>query len=101
MNTRSSRARLTGALLLTVLLAGCAGTGPHWHQPGTGGAYGGRGGMQDRQGMMMDMQAMCDMHAQQTAGKSPQERQALMDEQMRSMPPEMRQRMQMMLQHCR
>ena len=50
---------------------------------------------------MMDMQSMCDMHKKEMSGKSPAERQAHMDEHMKSMPPEMRQRMQAMHEQCR
>lgn len=48
----------------------------------------------------MDMQAMCDVHDKMMRAKTPEERQAIMDEYMKNMPPEMRQQhMQMMQQH--
>lgn len=49
----------------------------------------------------MDMDAMCDTHRKmQTA--SPEQRQAMMDQQMKGMSPEMRLRhMEMMQQHCK
>ena len=88
--------------LLSLLLAGCATGVPdaRTHQAGMDSSDA-RGGMQGQQGMPMDMQAMCDMHKQQMAGKSPQERQTMMDERMRSMSPEMRSRMQSMMEQCR
>ncbi len=86
--------------LLLLALTGCAATRGQDAAPSTD-VHQGRGGMQGQQGMMMDMQAMCDMHKQQMAGKSPQERQAMMDERMRSMSPEMRTRMQAMMEQCR
>jgi hypothetical protein len=49
---------------------------------------------------MMDMQAMCDMHKQMMSGKTPTERQAMMNEHMKSMTPEMRQHMRMMHEQC-
>jgi hypothetical protein len=102
MNTIFPRLRLGANLVLLAALTGCAATGSegrHASQTTTAGPSG-RGGMQGQQGMMMDMLAMCDMHKQQMAGKSPQERQAMMDEHMRSMPPQMRDRMQSMLRQC-
>ena len=90
------------AALLSVVLAGCASTSAS-DPPMRGtpmGAADARGGM-GQQGMPMDMQAMCDMHKQQMAGKSPQERQAMMEERMRSMSPEMRSRTQSMMEQCR
>ena len=88
--------------LLSLLLAGCAtgGSDARTHQAAMGSSDT-RGGTQSQQGMPMDMQAMCDMHKPQMAGKSPQERQAMMDERMRSMSPEMRSRMQSMMEQCR
>lgn len=103
MDLISSRMRLAAIPILLAALTGCAafsGEGRHANQTTTG-AYDGRGGMQSQQGMMMDMQAMCDMHKQQMVGKSSQERQAMTDEHMRSMPPEMRNRMQSMMRQCR
>jgi hypothetical protein len=49
---------------------------------------------------MMDMQAMCDMHKKMMSAKTPAERQAMMNEHMKSMTPEMRQHMQMMHEQC-
>jgi hypothetical protein len=75
------------AVLLATLLAGCA-TGPH--DP-----------MAHDHGSMMDMKAMCDMHRQMMVGNTPQERQAIIDEHMKSMSPQMRQHMRMMDEQCK
>lgn len=76
------------SLLLAALLAGCA-------MPG-------RTGHMDHHGSRaMDTSAMCDMHRKEMAGKTAAEQQALMQEHMKSMSPEMRQRMQEMHAGCR
>ena len=49
----------------------------------------------------MDMQSMCEMHKRMMAGKSPAERQAMIDEQMKSMAPEMRAQARQMMENCR
>lgn len=48
----------------------------------------------------MDMQAMCAMHKQMMAGKTAAEQQALVDEHMKSMTPQMQQRMRSMMAGC-
>lgn len=48
-----------------------------------------------------DMQSMCEHHRKMMAGKPPAEQQALMQERMKSMSPEMRQRMQAMHEQCK
>jgi len=48
----------------------------------------------------MDMDAMCDMHCKMQAA-SPEQRQAMMDQQMKGMSPEMRQRNMEMMQYCK
>ncbi len=78
-------AALATALVSSALLAGCAA--PR-HDHG------------QHQGAMMDATAMCEMHKSMMAGKTPQERQAMMDEHMKSTSPEMRQRMQAMHAQC-
>ena len=90
--------RLAIALALTAsVLAGCAAPrGPHSHEAGTG-SYGGMGGPQAG----MDMHSMCETHRKMMAGKPPAERQAMMDEQMKSMSPEMRGRARQMMENCR
>lgn len=55
-------------------------------------------------GMMssMDMKSMCDMHRKMMGSKSPAEREAMMEQRMPSMSPEMRrQHMEMMDAKCR
>jgi hypothetical protein len=49
----------------------------------------------------MDMQAHCEMHKKMMSGKSSAEQQAMMQEHMNSMSPEMRQRMQAMHEQCK
>ena len=49
----------------------------------------------------MDMQAHCEMHKKMMSGKPSAEQQAMMQEHMKSMQPEMRQRMQAMHEQCK
>jgi hypothetical protein len=49
----------------------------------------------------MDMQSHCEMHKKKMAGKSSAEQQSMMQEHMKSMTPEMRQRMQAMHEQCK
>lgn len=74
-------------LLVPALFAGCAMRGDH------------HGGVDHHAGM--DMNSMCAMHKQAMEGKTAAQQQALMDEHMKSMPPEMRQRMQEMHAGCK
>ncbi|CAN7285820.1 hypothetical protein [Polaromonas sp. LjRoot131] len=74
--------------LLAVVLAGCAApqrSDAHAHQD-TGA---------------MDMQATCEMQKKMMSGKPPAEQQAMMQENMKSMTPEMRQRAQAMHEKCK
>ncbi|TWO72713.1 hypothetical protein FN976_04065 [Caenimonas sedimenti] len=48
-----------------------------------------------------DMQVQCEMHRKIMSGKPPAEQQAMMQEKMKSMTPEMRQRMQAMHGQCK
>ena len=71
-----------------------------------GGMMGGQSGMMGGQGGMMggqmDMKSMCDMHERMKRSRTPQERGAMMDDAMKNMTPEMRQRhMEMMERQCR
>jgi len=76
--------------LLAVLLAGCAvGMGMH------------HGDMTHGHGSATDMSSMCAMHKEMMAGKTAAEQQSLMDEHMKSMTPEMRQRMQTTMRQCK
>lgn len=82
---------LTGSLVTSALLAfGLAGCAAARH----GGDAHARMGK-------MDMQSMCEMHQTMMSGKSPAEQQALMQEHMKSMAPEKRQRMEAMHEQCR
>ncbi len=49
----------------------------------------------------MDMQSHCEMHKKMMSGKPSAERQAMMQEHMKSMTPEMRQKMQAMHEQCK
>lgn len=79
---------LFASAVLAVGLAGCAAvakSGDHSHA------------------MMgaMDMQSHCEMHKKMMSGKASSEQQAMMQEHMKSMTPDMRQRMQAMHEQCR
>lgn len=74
-------------LFLAAALAGCAMPGHH-------------GPMDHGSSHDMDMAGMCNMHNKEMAGKTAAEQQALMQEHMKSMSPEMRQRMQEMHARC-
>jgi hypothetical protein len=78
-------------LAVTFLVAGLAGcaaapakTGDHAHAA-----------------MAMDMRAHCEMHKRMMSGKPSAEQQAMMQEHMKSMTPEMRQRVQAMHEQCK
>jgi hypothetical protein len=108
---------LTAVFLAAVTLAGCAAIGEkhrtHHPQPpapafsgdtSRPGAAGQRGMMGSAGGPMgmADPRSMCDMHQRMKGAKTAEERSAMMDEHMRNMSPEMRQRhMEMLQQHCR
>jgi hypothetical protein len=65
------------------------------------GMMGGQGGMMG-QGGQMDMKSRCDMHERMKNARTSQERGAMMNETMKNMTPEMRQRhVEMMEQRCR
>ena len=89
MKLISRVAPLVSSALLAVALAGCA-AGPgrsHDHAQATMGA--------------MDMQSHCEMHKKMMSGKSSPEQHVMMEDHMKSMSPEMRQRMQAMHAQCR
>lgn len=74
------------SLLLLVLLAGCAaGQDSHTSHHAT---------------TSMDAKSMCEMHRKEMAGKTAAEQQAMMQEHMKGMAPDMRQRMQEMHARC-
>lgn len=75
-------------LLLVGLLTGCAASGEQSANHS-----------QSNMGMM-DMQSMCEMHKKMMGGKPTAEQQAMMNEHMKSMSPEMRTRMQAMHEKC-
>jgi len=114
---------LVAVLAAAAALAGCAanqaqpqtGDGHKEHHPagaaaqpsggmgmmGQGG--GGQMGMMGQGGAgQMDMKSMCEMHGRMKSARTPEERGAMMDERMKGMSPEMRQRqMEMMQQQCK
>ena len=97
MKTNLKLLAVSGAFLVAGLIGGCA-TGPS-----TSGSMGGMDGMSGMSGMgagQMDMQAMCEKHKSMMAGKSAAEQQAMMDEHMKSMSPEMQTRMKTMHEKC-
>lgn len=87
--TRFSPIRFAAPALLAFALGGCAtAQQEHSHD----GAASGPGG---------DMHAMCEMHKKSMAGRSDADRKAMMEERMRSMPPDRRTQMQEMMANCR
>ena len=94
MTTNSKFLAVSGAFLLAGLIGGCA-TGA-----ATSGSMGGMSGMGGMGAGQMDMQAMCEKHKSMMAGKSTAEQQAMMNEHMKSMSPEMQTRMKTMHEKC-
>jgi hypothetical protein len=79
---------LAASTLLVGVLAGC------------GAMAGGQHSHSHESHAMMDAQSMCEMHKKHMSGKSPTEQKAMMDEHMKSMPPDMRKRMEAMHAQC-
>jgi len=94
---RGSAAEASGASGMGTMGSGPGGMGM-MGGPGGMGMMGGAGG----QGMMnMDQKTMCDMVDRMNNARTPAEREAIMNERMRTMSPEMReQHWQMMMQQC-
>jgi hypothetical protein len=99
----------SGVALISSLafLTACA-TGPRTSQGNSAGSSTSQAsGMMssgDSSGQMgmMDMKSMCDMHDKMMSAKTYEERQAIMDERMKNMSPQMRQdQLQMMQNKCR
>lgn len=102
MNSTSRFASRFSAIVAALVLAACAaphGPGQRAHHPDSAAAPGASGAM----AMMgtQDMQAMCEMHKKMMSAKTPAERQAMMDERMKSMSPEMMEKHKAMMEHCR
>ena len=89
MKLNSRVVPLVSSALLAIGLAGCAAA----PQKSDAHAHEGMGAM--------DMQSHCEMHRKMMGGMSPAEQQAMMQEHMKSMTPEMRQRMQAMHEQCK
>ena len=65
------------------------------------GQMGMMGGGASGQMGMMDRKSMCEMHHRMMTAKTPAERAAMMDERMKNMSPETRQKhLEMMKQQC-
>jgi hypothetical protein len=95
MKSLCQLAGAAAAIIATLTLTGCA-TGQDEHrrhhpEPTAAGPAGERMGM-------MDKDAMCDMHQQMMAAKTPEERKAMMDEHIKKMSPEMREKHEAMMQ---
>ena len=88
MKLNSRAMPLVSSALLAVGLAGCVAA----PQRSDAHAHAGMGSM--------DMQSMCEMHKKMMSGNPSAEHQAMMQEHMKSMTPEMRQRMQAMHEQC-
>lgn len=89
MNLNSPAARVIAAAALVIGLAGCA-VGPQQSEA------------HDHAKMAsMDMQSHCEMHKKMMSGKPSAQQQAMMHEHMKSMTPEMRQKMQAMHEQCK
>lgn len=89
MNLIPRLATLVSSGLLAAVLGGCAAA-PAKSEAHDHATMGG-----------MDMQSHCEKHKKMMNGKSTAEQQAMMQEHMKSMAPEMRQRMQAMHEQCR
>jgi len=101
--------RLVGALSAAALLAACMTEQATPAQGGHGPMMGGNAGAATASGGPptgaapdeTDIRSMCPLH-QDMQKASPAERQAMMEQHMQGMTPEMRRhRMEMMQQHCR
>jgi len=99
-------ASFAAILLASAALSGCAALreqhAQHHPEAASTGSQGtmGRGG---QMGMMgnMDMKSMCEMHDRMMSARTPEERSAMMNERMKNMSPEMRERqVEMMRQQC-
>ena len=79
------------------------GAGPDGQKGMMGGADGQKGMMGAGGQMgMMDKKSMCEMHDKMMSAKTPAERTAIMDDHMKNMSPEARQKhMEMMKQQCK
>lgn len=103
MNHASTIMRCLTPIMLAGILAACespnkvgttANVDHQAHQRGAASSPGQMG--------MMDMKSMCAMHHSMIAKKTPEEREAMMNEHMKSMSPEMRrQHMAMMDEKCK
>ena len=98
MKTTSKSLAVSGAFLFAGLIGGCATSASN--SGSLGGGMGGMGGMSGMGAGQMDMQAMCEKHKSMMAGKSAAEQQAMMNEHMKSMSPEMQTRMKTMHEKC-
>lgn len=89
----------------TAQMGAMGGAGPDGQRGMMGGGADGQKGMMGGgagQMGMMDKKSMCEMHDKMMSGKTPAERTAMMDDRMKNMSPEERQKhMEMMKQQCK
>jgi hypothetical protein len=116
-----SAGSLASIVIAAAALTGCATAQQEEHRhnhpeaasetsPKGTGRGGSSGGADGQMGMMgragadgqMDMKSMCDMHNKMMGSKTSAERSAMMDDHMKNMSPEMRQRhMEMIERQCK
>ena len=106
-----SAGSFTAVLAAAAALTGCAAVQEehrqHHPDPATANAQGGMGpggkmGMMGGAGGQMDMKARCETHEKMQSARTPEERSAMMEDRMKNMSAEMRQRhMEMMQQQCK
>lgn len=120
MKIASTILRRLSPLMLVALVAACATPGKTGtsdevdhkaHHPGTSEStvpsstpQAGPASNAGQMGMMgsMDIKSMCDMHKNMMSARTPSEREAMMDQRMKSMSPEMRQKhLSMMEEKCK
>lgn len=108
MNSIFSSIRPLAAVFGMVALTSCAAVqddqyGQHHSESAVSQPSGAMssGSSGDQMGMM-DMKTMCDMHQKMMSARTPEERSAMMNENMKNMSPEMMQKqMEMMQEKCK
>jgi hypothetical protein len=106
MKLTSPFSRLITSILLAVALTGCASNQGAQHKGHTSDAATSKapesmGGVPaGNQLSMMDMKTMCDRHTRMMSGKTPDEKKMMLDQHMKAMSPEMRQKHMAMMEKC-
>ena len=80
---------------------GGMGRGSSTGQTGMMGGADGKMGMMGGADGQMDMKSMCKMHNNMMSSKTPEQQRAMMDDHMKSMSPEARQKHMEMMQQCK